>query len=125
MIAGHGIDLVEINRMRRILSKHGERFISRYFDASEIESAMRYRDKGTFYASRFAAKEAFSKAVGTGFVGFAPKDIIVVREDSGPPRFAFSKKLEKKLSAKPEEFFLSISHEKEMAVASVIWRKRG
>lgn len=124
MILGHGVDLVDIERMRRIIERYGDHFISRYFGEHEITTAAKYNDSAPFFASRFAAKEAFSKAVGTGFIGFGPKDVVVLREDLSPPRLTFSDKVEKKVPGiKPDDFILSISHERGMAIASVIWRK--
>jgi len=124
MIAGHGIDLVEIGRIRDILKKYGDRFIKRHFHPSEIERSRRYLDPSAYFAARFAAKEAFSKAVGTGFTGFAPKDVIVVSENGKPPRIMFSEKLTAIFPDISEsDFLLSLSHEKGMAVASVIREK--
>ncbi len=121
MIAGHGIDLVEIGRIREILAKYGEKFLKRHFHPDEIERSRRYYDPSAYFSARFAAKEAFSKAVGTGFTGFAPIDVFVVSENGKPPRLAFSEKLKNKFPDLSEsDFLLSLSHEKGMAVASVI-----
>lgn len=121
MIAGHGIDLVEIGRIRDILAKYGERFLKKHFHTSEIERSKRYFDPSAYFAARFAAKEAFSKAVGTGFTGFAPIDVIVVSENGKPPRIAFSEKLKSRFpDVRESDFLLSLSHEKGMAAASVI-----
>lgn len=126
MIAGHGIDLVEIDRIRKIIEKHGGRFITKYFDSREKSEAEGLKDQASFFASRFAAKEAFSKAIGTGFAGFGFKDVIVLRENNKPPRLDFSETLKKLFpDIKPEDFILSITHEKGMAAASVIWQKSG
>ena len=121
MVAGHGIDLVDIGRIRAILTKYGGRFVTRHFHPSEIKRSKRSHDPAQYFAARFAAKEAFSKAVGTGFVGFAPIDVIVVSENGKPPRLTFSEKLKARFPDLSENnFLLSLSHEKEMAVASVI-----
>ena len=121
MIAGHGIDLVEIGRIRDILAKYGDKFLKRHFHSSEIENSKRYHDPAQYFSARFAAKEAFAKAMGTGFRGFAPIDVIVVSENGKPPRLAFSEKLKRKFTNLSENsFLLSLSHEKGMAVASVI-----
>lgn len=126
MIAGHGIDLVDIDRLRRVLAKYGQRFIKRYYHSSEIERSVRYRDPVPYLAGRFAAKEAFSKAMGTGLTGFGMKDVIVKGEANEPPRIEFSEKLKELFPhAVEENLTLSISHEKGMAVASVIWFKNG
>ena len=124
MIAGHGIDIVEVQRVRSILAKYGEKFKRRYFHHTEIRRSERLRDPAQFFASRFAAKEAFSKAVGTGFSGFGPRDVIVAGGEYEPPRIIFSERLKRLFpGAGEEQFILSISHEKEIACASVIWSK--
>ena len=87
MIIGLGSDLCSIERIEAALSRHGERFELRCFTAVERAKAARrpYTRAGT-YAKRFAAKEAFSKAVGTGFYrGVYMKDIGVVNAPSGAP----------------------------------------
>ncbi len=123
-IAGLGVDLVEIRRIRRIIDRYGDRFIKRSFSDNEREASKRLNDPAPFFAARFAAKEAFSKAVGTGFTGFGPVDIMVVRDKSGPPRFRFSRKLQNLFpTANEKDFALSISHEKETAIAMVIWHR--
>ena len=121
MVAGHGIDIVEVERIRRAIARFGFRFIARIFDALEIDEASKFKDPSQYYASRFAAKEAFSKAVGTGFRGFGPRDVIIVRDADKPPRIEFSQKLREVFPAiRQDDFILSISHEKKMAAASVI-----
>jgi len=125
MILGHGIDVVEIPRMQRIIEKYGERFLEKYFDVSELEYARDLKNIAPYFASRFAAKEAFSKAAGTGFAGFGFKDVFVTRVSGEPPKFGFSEKLKTVLPGiRESDFFLSISHEKKVAVASVIWVRK-
>ncbi|WP_285711980.1 holo-ACP synthase [Erythrobacter oryzae] len=87
MIIGMGSDLCNIERIANSLARYGERFENRVFTATEIAKARRrpFTIAGT-YAKRFAAKEAFSKAVGTGFKrGVFMKDIGVVNAPSGAP----------------------------------------
>ncbi|MBI5178268.1 MAG: holo-ACP synthase [Nitrospinae bacterium] len=123
MITGHGIDLIEISRVRASLERFGPRFVNRLFDPREIACAARFADPAQYYASRFAAKEAFAKSMGTGFTGFGPKDVIILRGSGQPPRFDFSQKLQTLFpTLKPEDFLLSISHSRDMAAASVIRR---
>ena len=89
MILGLGNDLIDIRRVEKTLSRFGEKFIHRCFTAEEIKKAERRRDAGTHiatYAKRFAAKEACSKALGTGFSnGVFMKDIGVVNDPLGRP----------------------------------------
>ena len=84
---GLGIDLVEIDRIRSLLTNHGERFKERTFTAGEIAYCDACADSAMHYAARFAAKEAAAKAIGTGLwaQGVDWKDIEVVREASGRP----------------------------------------
>jgi holo-[acyl-carrier protein] synthase len=87
MIIGMGSDLCNIERIANSLARYGERFENRVFTATEIAKARRrpFTIAGT-YAKRFAAKEAFSKAIGTGFKrGVFMKDIGVVNAPSGAP----------------------------------------
>ncbi len=90
MIIGLGSDLCNIDRIQNALDRHGERFEQRVFTAVERAKAARrpFTKAGTL-AKRFAAKEAFSKAVGTGFkAGVFMKDIGVVNAPSGAPTLA-------------------------------------
>ena len=87
MIIGIGSDLCNIERIERSLERFGDRFLNRVFTATERAKAARrpFTKAGTL-AKRFAAKEAFSKAVGTGFKrGVFMKDIGVVNAPSGAP----------------------------------------
>ena len=92
MIIGLGSDLCNIERIEAALARHGNRFEQRCFTEVERAKAARrpYTRAGT-YAKRFAAKEAFSKAVGTGFFhGVYMKDIGVVNAPSGAPTLALT-----------------------------------
>ena len=92
MIIGMGSDLCNIERIGNSLARYGERFEQRVFTDVEIAKARSrpYTIAGT-YAKRFAAKEAFSKAVGTGFKrGVFMKDIGVVNSPSGAPTLALT-----------------------------------
>lgn len=92
MIIGMGSDLCNIERIANSLARYGERFENRVFTEIEIAKARRrpFTIAGT-YAKRFAAKEAFSKAVGTGFKrGVFMKDIGVVNAPSGAPTLALT-----------------------------------
>lgn len=92
MIIGLGSDLCNIERIGNSLARYGERFENRVFTEIEIAKARRrpFTIAGT-YAKRFAAKEAFSKAVGTGFkCGVFMKDIGVVNASSGAPTLALT-----------------------------------
>jgi holo-[acyl-carrier protein] synthase len=94
MIIGIGSDLIDIRRVAGVLERHGERFIARCFTATERAKAERRRGAGRHidtYAKRFAAKEALSKALGTGFnQGVYMRDIGVVNDAAGRPSFALT-----------------------------------
>jgi holo-[acyl-carrier protein] synthase len=93
MIIGLGSDLVDIRRIERVLERHGDRFIDRVFTPLERAKAERRTERiraGT-YAKRFAAKEAASKALGTGFShGVFMRDLGVVNLRSGKPTLAMT-----------------------------------
>ncbi len=101
MIIGIGSDLCNIERIQKSLDRFGERFIQRVFTETERAKAERrpFTRAGT-YAKRFAAKEAFSKAVGTGFKrGVFMKDIGVVNLGSGQPTLALTGGAKERLDA--------------------------
>lgn len=101
MIIGLGSDLCNIERIQNSLDRFGERFEKRVFTEVERAKAARrpYTMAGT-YAKRFAAKEAYSKAVGTGFkAGVFMKDIGVINAKSGAPTLALTGGAKKRLDA--------------------------
>jgi len=101
MIIGLGSDLCNIERIQNSLDRFGDRFEKRVFTEVERAKAARrpYTKAGT-YAKRFAAKEAYSKAVGTGFrAGVFMKDIGVINAKSGAPTLALAGGAKKRLDA--------------------------
>jgi holo-[acyl-carrier protein] synthase len=91
MILGVGVDLIDIRRVERTLARFGERFTERCFTELERTKADRRRARAATYAKRFAAKEACSKALGTGFnQGVFMRDIGVVNLPSGRPTLALT-----------------------------------
>ena len=101
MIIGLGSDLCNIERIARSLDRFGERFIARVFtDVERGKAEKRPFTRAGTYAKRFAAKEAFSKAVGTGFKrGVFMKDIGVVNLPSGQPTLALTGGAKERLDA--------------------------
>ncbi len=77
-----GIDIIEVGRVRKVFERHGERFLNRVFTPSEVKQC---RGKAARLAGRFAAKEAISKALGTGLHGVAWREMEVVQLRSGRP----------------------------------------
>jgi len=91
MIVGIGSDLIDIRRIEKTLERFGERFINRVFTPLEIKRSERKAQRIPSYAKRFAAKEACSKALGTGFrAGVFMKDLGVVNLPSGKPTMALT-----------------------------------
>ena len=89
MILGIGTDLANIDRIQGVLDRHGDRFRNRVFTDVEQAKAERRRDVAGTYAKRWAAKEACSKALGTGLrMGIAWKDMAVSNLDTGQPVMA-------------------------------------
>jgi holo-[acyl-carrier protein] synthase len=86
VILGVGSDLVDISRIERVIARHGERFLARVFTAAERARAEHKPNAGATYAKRFAAKEACSKALGTGMnAGVFWRDMGVVNVAGGRP----------------------------------------
>jgi holo-[acyl-carrier protein] synthase len=120
---GLGIDLVEVERIRDLLTRHGERFKDRTFTADERAYCDACADPAMHYAARFAAKEAAAKAIGTGLwsQGVDWRDIEVLREPSGRPTLALHRQA--KVHAEnlgSSSSLISITHTKELAMAQVI-----
>ena len=83
---GVGTDIVEVARIRGALERHGEKFLQRLYTAEEIAYCRRHKDPHPFLAARFAAKEAASKAFGTGIArGFGWKTFSVAHNEHGAP----------------------------------------
>ena len=101
MILGLGSDLCNIERIQASLDRFGDRFVERVFtDIERAKADKRVMTRAATYAKRFAAKEAFSKAIGTGFnQGVFLKDIGVVNLPSGAPTLALSGGAKAKLDA--------------------------
>ena len=91
MIYGIGVDIAEVVRFARAHARFGRRFAERILDHQELRGFAHARDPARYLAMRFAAKEATSKALGTGFKqGIAPRQIGVVHAPSGKPGIAVS-----------------------------------
>ena len=125
MIYGNGIDIIDINRIRRVIHKFGNKFKKRCFSIAEIERSEKRLNSVEFFAKRYAAKEACAKALGTGLArGVFWKDIEVINNQYGKPFI--------KLHGKAKEIFeninktsntqieVSLSDEKKYAIANVI-----
>ena len=120
MIVGIGIDAVKVYRLKKWADDPA--LLERFFDAREL-TAVRERGKGMVnsLAARFAAKEAFCKALGTGMAGIALKDIMVLNHQNERPRLHLEGSALKALKAAgAAQTHLSLSHDGDIALASVI-----
>ena len=124
MIFGNGIDIIDVDRIRKVIEKYGNRFKKRCFSISEIAKSKKRLNSVEFFAKRYAAKEACAKALGTGLArGVFWKDIEVDNNQYGKPFI--------KLHGKAKEIFknmnntlstqieVSLSDEKKYAIANV------
>ena len=125
-IVGTGVDIVENSRIKKSILNN--LFLNRVFSRKEILISKKMKNKSSYFAKRFAAKEAFVKSLGTGFRnGFNFKDISVVNDKLGKPSFFITNKIKnmikKKFKVNNFKFFLSISDEKKYSIAFVILQK--
>lgn len=122
MIIGIGIDISEQERIRASIAQFGQQFVEKLFTTQEIAYCERYRDPTEHYAGKFAVKEAFMKAIGTGRrqqVTF--KDIEVLNQSSGAPQIVLhgsTQTLTDVLGV--TQIHVSVSHSANIAVAVVI-----
>ena len=126
-IIGNGVDIIKNSRINNSLKIKG--FLKRIFTEKEIQQGKKLKNKINFYAKRFAAKEAFVKAIGTGFrsdINFI--DIEIKNYKNGKPYISLSKKLnkflQKKFKIQKYKVFLSLSDEKDYSIAFVVIDKK-
>ena len=122
-ILGIGVDIIKNKRIS--IALRNKKFINRTFSKVEIKFSKKNFNKTNYFAKRFVAKEAFSKALGSGFsnnLNF--KDIEILNDKNGKPYFSISKKISKivnkKFKIKRFKLFLSISDEKDYSIAFAI-----
>jgi holo-[acyl-carrier protein] synthase len=122
MIVGVGTDLIEVNRIQRALDRWGERFAERILVDHELARFARHRKPAHYLAKRFAAKEAFSKAMGTGIhhpVNW--QNVGVANLPSGQPVLRFSVPLADLIARRGiTAVHVSLTDERDMAAATVI-----
>lgn len=120
MIYGIGTDIVYIPRILRISQKYGEKFLNKVYTKKEIEISKKYNSqevRAKYFAKRFAAKEAFVKALGTGFSqGIIMKDIEIYSNIRGKPHLAITKDF----ISKDYKIHLSLSDDQDYATAFVV-----
>ncbi len=117
MIIGIGTDIIEVSRIKSSIEKYGKRFLERIFTETEIKYCESFKStKYLHYAVRFAAKESFSKAIGTGITkGFKFKEIGIKNEKNGKPLVVLSGSLKDKYG--DYKCYVTLSHTEENAVA--------
>jgi len=121
-IFGIGTDIVDVDRIK--ISLKNENFIKRIFNEKEVSKCRKINNSINCFAKRFAAKEAFSKALGTGISnGINLNEIVILNKKSGKPYISIigqtKKTLKKKFKNKNSKISLSLSDEKKYAVAFV------
>lgn len=120
MIVGVGIDIIEVERIKKAIETYGEHFLKRVFTGREIEYCEQFKEnKYVHYAVRFSAKEAFSKAIGTGLTqGFKLNQVGILNEDNGKPQIELNGQMAEKWGS--FKIFVSLSHINSFASAVVI-----
>ena len=122
MIIAIGTDIVEISRIAEVLQRQGERFVERILCASEKELYEAHSNGVAFFAKRFAAKEAISKALGTGIGhGVSFQDMVISNDDKGAPYVdLFGGAAEVMRSRGAKRILISLSDEREYALAYAV-----
>ena len=122
-ILGIGVDIIENKRIKNSIKN--TQFKNRVYSSKELKQSHLIKNKTNYFSKRFAAKEAFAKALGTGFrINLNFKDIEVINDKMGKPYFFDNKKIrnivQKNFNVKKFNCFLSISDEKDYSIAFVI-----
>ena len=117
MIVGIGNDIIEIERIEKAISKEG--FKNKIYTQRELENIKKRGNRVETYAGVFSAKEAISKAIGTGVREFSLTNLEILNDDLGKPYVVVSEKLDKIIKSKKEDYQIeiSISHSKKYATA--------
>jgi holo-[acyl-carrier protein] synthase len=124
MIFGVGTDIVAIARLRQLFERHGERALEKLLAPLERADFDLAKDPARFLAKRFAAKEAFGKALGIGVATPATlPNIAVVHDALGKPAFSYAPELAAFLEQRGLSAHLSISDEKDLALAFVVMER--
>lgn len=122
MIRGIGVDIVKVDRIEKAVERWGHRFLKRIFTAAEIERCQKRARPAQCLALRFAAKEAFAKALGLGMrKGLRWRDIEVVHDNFGKPDLLLHNQAQRLLeTVEASRTWLSLSDERESALAVVV-----
>jgi holo-[acyl-carrier protein] synthase len=122
MILGIGIDIIEVTRIQASHKRFGERFLNHVLHPAEIAYCLTNKNPAPFIAARFAAKEAISKAFGTGIgAALGWRDMEIRRKESGEPFVILHGKGEKLFAARgAKQLLVSLSHTKDYAAATAV-----
>ncbi len=125
MIYGVGIDIISIKRIKKIIRSHGEKFLNRIFTDNEIKESRKHKDPILYWGGRWAAKEAFSKSIGTGIGAKCSwKDVEILSAPSGAPCCYPGGNAKTIIDdSGVSKIVISISHERKHACAVVILEK--
>ena len=120
MILGIGNDIIEIERIEKAILREG--FKNKVYTQKELKNIEKRGNRVETYAGIFSAKEAISKAIGTGVREFSLTDLEILNDDLGKPYVIVSEKLDKIIKDKKEDYQIeiSISHSKKYAIAMAI-----
>lgn len=125
MIVGTGVDIVELERISRVLNRYGDRFVERLLTAAEQDHWLGRGARLESLAGYWAAKEAVAKALGTGFVDFGLSNIVITHDPLGRPLATFTEGAAALVSGLGiTNMWLSISHSLTYAVATAIAEAR-
>jgi holo-[acyl-carrier protein] synthase len=122
MVLGVGIDIQSIQRMEQVMARGKQRLILRTFTPTEVKYCRRQKKPCQHFCGRFCAKEAFFKALGTGWAkGLAWTEVEIVRQNSGQPKIKLTgRAADLAARARVKKIWLSLSHSREYAAATVI-----
>lgn len=119
-LKGLGNDIIEIERVRQSIERHGQHFLNRLFTQKEQDYCYKFKDPVPHFAGRFAAKEAIAKAFGTGFgTDLSWHDVEILGDEHGKPEVHLTEAAKKRFSA--PHLLVSISHSTTHATAVAIW----
>ena len=117
---GLGNDIIEIDRVRQSIERHGQHFLNRLFTPREQDHCYKFKDPVPHFAGRFAAKEAVAKALGTGFgTDLSWHDLEILGDEHGKPEVYFTEAAKKRFNN--PRLLVSISHSASHATAVALW----
>lgn len=121
-VIGIGTDIIKVSRIKRLLKKRGDSFAKRILHENELKIFKKHKTSANYLAKRFAAKEALSKALGTGIAkGISFEEIEVINNEDGKPYLVLhGTALDISNSLGVDNLFISLSDEKKYAIAYVI-----